>query len=102
MKVGEPDRHQSQALVERQNQTIGRALFHWQVAQELLTGQPDTAWKDDLPSVITEMPCQTCSLARQTGVGRITSRNWPKQRPDFTRSEGQKSIVRTPFDAQFR
>ena len=55
IRTGEPDRQHSQALVERQNLTIGKALFMRQVAQELLTGEPDTAWKDDLPVVVKEM-----------------------------------------------
>jgi len=36
IRRGLPDRHHSQALIERQNQTIGDALFFRQNAQELL------------------------------------------------------------------
>lgn len=55
VRVGLPDRRDSQALIERQNLTIGKALFMRQVAQEILTGEADVQWIEDLPTVISEM-----------------------------------------------
>lgn len=46
------NRHRQVALVERRNLTIGRALFQRMLAQELLSGETDKQWVDDLPQVV--------------------------------------------------
>lgn len=55
MKVGKPNRHRMQAVVERRNQIIGKALFKRMIEQELLTDEPSVEWVDDLPKIIREM-----------------------------------------------
>ena len=52
LKVGLPDRHRQQAIVEQKNLVIGRAIHKRQTAQELLTGVESTEWIDDLPKII--------------------------------------------------
>ena len=52
IRYGKTNRHKQQAIVERKNQTIGTALSKRMQAQELLTNEVSTEWKDDLPKVI--------------------------------------------------
>lgn len=55
IRYGKPGRHRQQALAERRNQTIGDALTKRMTAVELLTGQLNSEWVDDLPIVIEAM-----------------------------------------------
>ncbi len=55
IRYGEPGRHRQQALVERMNGIIGRAIMIRQSGQELLTGKPSTEWVDDLPRIVAEL-----------------------------------------------
>lgn len=55
IKVGKPDRHTQQAIVERKNRDIGKKLFMRMTAEELQTGNVSKAWVDDLPKVIEEI-----------------------------------------------
>lgn len=55
MKIGKPDRHRQQAIVERKNKDIGKKLFYKMTAEELQTGEVSTAWVENLPSVIKEI-----------------------------------------------
>ena len=59
VRVGKVGRHRQQAIVERRNQIIGTAIHKRQAAEELLTGEPATAWVDDLPKLITAMNKRT-------------------------------------------
>jgi hypothetical protein len=52
LHYGEVKRHRQQALAERYNQMIGTALIKRQTAQELLTGERDRQWVDDLPIIV--------------------------------------------------
>jgi hypothetical protein len=52
LKVGLPDRHRQQAIVEQKNLVIGRVIHKRQAAQELITGVPSTEWITDLPKII--------------------------------------------------
>jgi hypothetical protein len=52
LHYGEVKRHRQQALAERYNQMIGTALLKRQAAQELLTGERDRQWVDDLPVIV--------------------------------------------------
>lgn len=54
-KTALPGRHRQVAMVERKNQIIGKVLLMRQFAQELLTGQVNKNWKEDLPIVIQKM-----------------------------------------------
>ena len=45
-------RHRQLANVERANQKIGTILFKRMAAQELLTGEPDSTWVEDLQPLI--------------------------------------------------
>lgn len=45
-------RHRQLANVERANQKIGTILFKRMAAQELLTGEPDSTWVEDLKPLI--------------------------------------------------
>jgi len=54
-----PGRHRQQAKVERRNQTIGTELLKRQIAQELLTGEEDRQWVEDLPKVINNINKKT-------------------------------------------
>lgn len=49
IRYGQPSRHRQQALVERVNQVLGKALYQRMVAQEMLTGEKETRWIEDLP-----------------------------------------------------
>lgn len=55
MRVGKVGRHRQQAIVERKNQTIAKALFKRMAAQELLTHETSRQWVSDLPKLITVM-----------------------------------------------
>jgi CRISPR/Cas system CMR-associated protein Cmr5 small subunit len=55
IRVAKTARHRQQALVEKKNFTIGRALLKRQAAQELVTHQPSTEWIDDLPDLIKHL-----------------------------------------------
>lgn len=52
VRVGKPGRHKQQAIVERMNYTIAKALFRRMSAQEVLTEEPSTEWVEDLPKLI--------------------------------------------------
>ena len=52
VRYAQPGRHRQQALVERKNQSIGGSLFKRMYAQEMLTGEVDTQWVEDLPTMI--------------------------------------------------
>jgi hypothetical protein len=52
VRVGKVGRHRQQAIVERMNQTIAKALFRRMAGQELLTGEVSREWVDDLPKLI--------------------------------------------------
>lgn len=52
VRYGKPNRHRQQSLVERRNQQIANALFKRQTGQEILTGEKDTQWVKDLPTMI--------------------------------------------------
>ena len=52
VSVGKVGRHKQQAIVERKNQMIGTAIHKRQTAQELLTGETDKHWVDDLRVII--------------------------------------------------
>ena len=45
-------RHRQIAIVERANQKIGKILFQRMTAQELLTGEPNNMWVDDLKGLV--------------------------------------------------
>ncbi len=53
IRVAKPGRHRSQAVVERYNYLIGHALLKRMLAQEVLTGDQNNEWVDDLPGLIT-------------------------------------------------
>jgi len=59
IRVALPGRHRQQALVERKNQQIGDALFKRMVGQEILTGQSDGQWIEDLPVIIEALNKKT-------------------------------------------
>jgi len=50
-----PQRHRQQAVVENRNKQIGKIILMRQTAEELITGEPATAWVEDLPEVIQEV-----------------------------------------------
>jgi len=52
LRVAKTGRHRQQAIVERMNQTIGKALYYRMNAQELLTYQVSKEWVEDLPHLI--------------------------------------------------
>lgn len=59
-RVGLPDRHRQQAIVETKNQPITFPIFENQLQRELLTGyRGDTEWVDDLPSIISKINTKT-------------------------------------------
>lgn len=53
IRTGKTGRHRQQAIVERKNQMIGKALFRRMSAQEVLTGEVSKEWVTDLPKLIT-------------------------------------------------
>ena len=52
IRVAKVGRHRQQALVERRNQTIAKALFFRMAQQELLTGEESREWVEDLPRLL--------------------------------------------------
>lgn len=52
VRVANTGRHRQQALVERKNQAIGKAIFKRQTHQEVLTGEVSTDWIKDLPTIV--------------------------------------------------
>lgn len=52
IRYGKTGRHRQQAIVERMNYTIAKALFRRMSAQELLTGEESKEWVSDLPLLI--------------------------------------------------
>ena len=52
IRFGLVNRHRQQSVVERLNGIIARAIFHNLHRQELETGQTQSAWKDDLKTII--------------------------------------------------
>jgi len=55
VRAANPGRHRQQALVERRNQIIAKALFRRMAAQELLTDETSKEWVEDLPKLIKIM-----------------------------------------------
>lgn len=55
LRKSKPYRHRQQAVVERYNGIIARALFYNQHQIEDRTGQPSTVWVNELPEVIQIM-----------------------------------------------
>ena len=55
IKYALPNRHRQQALVERQNKTIGTVLLRSQAHQEMTTGKNKKEWVKDLPLLIKLM-----------------------------------------------
>jgi hypothetical protein len=55
VKAKKPHRHRQQGMVERRNQSIGKALFKRMTAEELLTGHPSTQWTNDLKDVLQKL-----------------------------------------------
>jgi hypothetical protein len=52
LKYGKPYRSRQQALVERYNWTISRAIARYQLVKEEVTGEPSTEWVDYLPTIV--------------------------------------------------
>lgn len=59
IRVAKIGRHRQQALVERKNQTIARALFKRMHAEELLTDEPSKKWVKFLPYLIRALNKKT-------------------------------------------
>ena len=78
IRYGKTNRHKQQAIVERKNQTIGTALSKRMQAQELLTNEVSTEWKDDLPKVIN-------------AINRKAKKTKIKSLPDLPVSQGDSS-----------
>ena len=55
LHVGLPNRHRSQALVERKNQYIGTIIHQVQTQTELETGKINRKWVAILPEIIKEL-----------------------------------------------
>ena len=55
IRIAEAGRHRQQAIVERRNQIIAKALFLRMAGQELLTGKVSREWTEDLPLLIKVM-----------------------------------------------
>jgi len=55
VRTAEPNRHRQQAVVERRNGMISRPLMERQTAQELITGERDKQWVEDLPEIIEKI-----------------------------------------------
>lgn len=51
-KYGKPYRSRQQAMVERFNYVLSKAISRYQNAVEISTGQPSTEWIDYLPKVV--------------------------------------------------
>lgn len=54
IRVAKPGRHRQQALVERANQWIGRAIFKRLVSEELHTGKYATGWVDYIDDIVDD------------------------------------------------
>ena len=52
LKYGKPYRSRQQALVERYNWTISRAIARYQLVKEEVTGELNTEWIDYLPTIV--------------------------------------------------
>jgi hypothetical protein len=55
VKYALPNRHRQQALVERQNKTIGTVLLKRQANEELISGKQNKKWVKDLPLLVKVM-----------------------------------------------
>lgn len=75
IRYGKPDRHNQQAIVERRNQSIGALLFRRMSAQELITGEPDPQWVDELPKVIRHINNTTNPVKPRTTTKPLCSGN---------------------------
>ena len=49
--VAKPGRHRQQAMIERNNQIIGKELFKNMLEEEVATGIPNSEWTDDIADV---------------------------------------------------
>jgi hypothetical protein len=65
LKVGLPDRHRQQAIVEQKNLIIGRAIHKRQAAQELLSGVSSIEWIKDLPKIIAAINRKTHQVSEK-------------------------------------
>jgi hypothetical protein len=72
MKVGKPDRHRQQSIVERKNRDIGKLLFKRMVAEELQTNVVSKAWVDYLPTVIDQINKNTKKNRKRTLNKKLT------------------------------
>ena len=52
VRVGKTGRHRQQALVEKANSYIGRAIMKRQTSEELATGETSREWVKDLPKIV--------------------------------------------------
>lgn len=76
VRVAPPGRHRSQAFVERKNQEIGTILLKRMTAQELLTGERNNEWTEDLPKLIALMNKHTKAVKTEISKTPIvTKRN---------------------------
>ena len=55
LRVGEPGRHQQQALVETRNKAIGKIILERQLAEEMLTHEKSIEWTIIIPEVIENL-----------------------------------------------
>jgi hypothetical protein len=55
IRRGLTNRHRQQSLVEFKNQIIGKLIHQLQAVDELKTGQTNTSWVNELPSIIKEI-----------------------------------------------
>lgn len=51
IRYGKPGRSRQQAFVESRNKTIGQALFHRMLGQEILTDEQSNSWVKHLPKI---------------------------------------------------
>ncbi len=65
VRVAKPGRHRQQAIVERVNQTIGKALFRRMSAQELLTGETSKEWVEDLPKLVSVLNAKAKKIKKK-------------------------------------
>lgn len=74
IKVGKPNRHTQQSIVERKNRDIGKKLFMRMVEEELQTEEVSKAWVDFLPSIVDKINKRT----KKTRVRQINKKEAPK------------------------
>lgn len=52
VRIGRPDRHKQQAVVESKNNTLAKGLFKTMYEIEIDTGEANTQWIDNLPELV--------------------------------------------------